>query len=130
MTWNINGLTNLNRDLRLNVIYDTNADIVALNETHQGPTDNFSVIQYKWFSHPRLRKRSNLNRYFGGVGILVKQSLFNEYKITVVDKSHQDILVLLFENDTSEISFLSSLATYALKTHLMAEMAQNPLDIC
>ena len=44
MTWNINGLTNLNRDLRLNVIYDTNADIVALNETHQGPADNFSVI--------------------------------------------------------------------------------------
>ena len=61
---------------------------------------------------------------------LVKESLFNEYKITVVDKSHQDILVLLFENDTSEILFLSSLATYPLRTHLMAEMVQNSLDIC
>ena len=106
ITWNVNGLTSLNTDLRLNMISDINADIVVLNETHHGPTDSVLVKEYKWFSHPRHKKHSNLNRYFGGVGVLVKESFLNEYKVSVIDKSHQDILVLLFENEMSEISFL------------------------
>ena len=77
-----------------------------LNETHHGPEDKLELDDYIGFTHPRLKKHRNINRYFGGVGVLVKRSVLNVFDVCVVDKSTQDLLILLFENKASDISFL------------------------
>ena len=130
MTWNVNGLTSLNKYLCLSMINSINADIVAISETHHGPTESVLVKDYKCFLHPRHKKHSKLNRYFGGVGILVKETLLNDNKISIVDKSHQDILVLLFENETSEISFLVFSCYLASENSPYVEIALNCLVTC
>lgn len=106
MTWNVNGLTEQNTDLRLEIINNLQKDIVVLCETHHQKDTVFNVKDYCWFGHPRLTKHINSRRYFGGDGVLVKYSFLNNYKVTIIDKSMQDMLVLMFESKIHDIRFL------------------------
>ena len=96
-------------DLRKCILNHCKADIIVLNETHHGPEDNFKMEDYIGFTHPRMKKHRNSNRYFGGVGVFVKRSALNVFNVSIVDKLIQDLLILLFENKEnmdSEIFFL------------------------
>ena len=81
MTWNVNGFTDTNKDLRINILNSINADIIVINETHLGPADTLFIDGYKWISHPRLTKHVNLNRYFGGVGVLINETFLNNFNV-------------------------------------------------
>lgn len=67
--WNINGLFNENGDRKFNdpqvkrKIKDL--DIMAFLETHNGPDTHVSIDNYWCYSVSR--KKSNNNRYFGGI---------------------------------------------------------------
>ncbi|CAC5355916.1 unnamed protein product [Mytilus coruscus] len=75
-TWNIGGLisANLNKLTDSNFLNNITAyDIVLLTETHIGKDVNIVLPGYKYF--PVCRPKSANNRYFGGLGIFVKNTI-------------------------------------------------------
>ena len=51
-----------------------------------------SIERYKWFGRNRTNTSKRAVRGSGGVGVLVKESMFDRFSIDIVDKSHEDIL--------------------------------------
>ena len=47
----------------------------------------------------------NANRTHGGVGIFIKDSLYNTYNISILDKSYDGILALLFKDKVTSFCF-------------------------
>ncbi|MDA8031503.1 MAG: endonuclease/exonuclease/phosphatase family protein, partial [Alphaproteobacteria bacterium] len=93
--WNVRGF--VQRDycrLRENVITATDLDIVCLCETFLRNSEIISIEGYKWFGHNRTNISKRAVRGSGGVGVLVKESMFDRFSIDVVDKRHEDILWL------------------------------------
>ncbi len=93
-TWNINGWTDLNANLRINVILSLNLDIICLTETHLRPNSDIHVDGYTWYGHNRSEIHVRAIRASGGLGWLVRNALFHEYDITITDKSYEGILCL------------------------------------
>ena len=81
VSWNINGWTNTNQDLRKAVINKLDPDIVCLVETHLSKEATIEIEGYKWFPHNRLEKNKNAPFTHGGVGILVKDYLLKNFNI-------------------------------------------------
>ena len=93
--WNVRGF--VQRDycrLRENVVTATDLDIVCLCETFLRNSEIISIEGYKWFGHNRTNISKRAVRGSGGVGVLVKESMFDRFSIDIVDKSHEDILWL------------------------------------
>ncbi|MEW8548121.1 MAG: endonuclease/exonuclease/phosphatase family protein, partial [Candidatus Thiodiazotropha sp.] len=74
--WNIGGLSNksYNKLQDPQFIRKINYyDIILLTETHIGNGEKISLSGYSFFSI--CRRKSSNNRYFGGLGILIKNSI-------------------------------------------------------
>ena len=78
--------------LRENVILATNLDIVCLCETFLRNSEAISLEGYKWIGHNRTNISRRAVRGSGGVGVLVKESMFDRFSIDIVDKRYEDIL--------------------------------------
>ena len=78
--------------LRENVILATNLDIVCLCETFLRNSESLSLEGYKWIGHNRTNISRRAIRGSGGVGVLIKESMFNRFSIDTVDKRYEDIL--------------------------------------
>ena len=74
------------------MILATNLDIVCLCETFLRSSDIINIEGYKWFGKNRTSISKTAVRGSGGVGVLVKESMFDRFSIDIVDKSHEDIL--------------------------------------
>ena len=59
-----------------------------------------------WYGHNRKGKHEKARKGSGGVGILVKNSLLNYFKIEVIDKSVDGIIGLRFEKKNTMFSFI------------------------
>ena len=74
------------------MILATNLDIVCLCETFLKSSEIISIEGYKWFGNNRTSISKRAVRGSGGVGVLVKQSMFDRFSVDIVDKNHEDIL--------------------------------------
>ena len=106
MSWNVNGWTQNNQDLRVRVINHLNPDIVCLSETHLDGKNTIELEGYKFFDHNRQAKHRDAPYTHGGVGILVKNQMCQDYVISVVDQSFDGILAIKFSHRISTYSFV------------------------
>ena len=106
MTWNINGWTENNCILRENIISHLKPHILCIIETHLDRDRTIQVNGYQFIKHNRTVKHRRAPKTHGGVGILVKDELYETYNIQVVDKSIDGILGVKFTNKVTEYDFI------------------------
>ena len=75
-----------------------NLDIVGVAETHLSPHDSLEIDGYKWYSHPRQSKHRHAKCFSGGVGFLVKNTIFDSFQVNLLNDSEIDILWLKLTN--------------------------------
>ena len=109
MSWNLAGWTENNKELRRAVLnHDSlRGDIICINETHlSNNIENQPFLEnYTWYGHCRSVTHIRANRTQGGVGIFVHNSLFENYHVSILDKSYDGILGLLFKNKSTNYMF-------------------------
>ena len=84
-----------------------NGDIICISETHmENNSENQPNLEnYTWYGHCRTFRHVRANRTHGGVGIFVRDSIFECYNVSTLDKSYDGILGLLFKNKTTNYMF-------------------------
>ena len=87
--------------LRETIVKGENCDVVTLVETHLSGDNYVNISGYKCFQHNRQLRHFRAKSSFGGLCILVKNCLFEDYTIDIVDKSHEGILAALMKNKVS-----------------------------
>lgn len=92
------GWTKDNHNLREAILNSLNADIITICETHLRDQEVIDINGYSWYGHNRTDIHRNAPKGSGGVGIFIKQCLFNCYNIEVIDKSFEGILTLRLTN--------------------------------
>ena len=105
-TWNINGWTENNKNLRQGILRTLEHDIYCLTETHLKHNDNITLPGYTWFGYNRTFVHVRARKGSGGTGILVKNSLFNVFDINVIDKTFDGIIGIRIVDKISEHSFV------------------------
>jgi len=91
--WNMRGFVrNDHCRLREKVIIASDLDLLCVCETFLRGNDGINIPGYRWFGNNRLNISKRAVRGSGGVGILIKDSLFNKYSIDIVDKNYEDII--------------------------------------
>ena len=103
------GWTLLNSEFRRAILNseDVKSDIICIQETHLADniTNQPELEGYKWRGHCRTQRHINANRTHGGVGIFIKESLYNVYDISILDSSYDGILSMLFKDKVTSYSF-------------------------
>lgn len=102
ISWNVNGWTENNKLLRQEILYSFKADLICLSETHLSFNKNIDLIGYKWYGHNRDLKHSKSPKTFGGVGIFVKNYLFDLFDISIVDNSFDGIIGLKLKHKKTD----------------------------
>ena len=101
------GWTDNNAYLRKAILYEFDADIFGLQETHL--TDNSNnqpnLDGYNWVGHCRKKRHIKSKKTHGGVGIFIKKSLYETYNISVIDNSYEGILGILLKDKITEYCF-------------------------
>lgn len=77
--------------LRAKVIVALALDLLCACEILRG-SDTINIPGYRWFGHKRVNISKRGVRGSGGVGILIKDSFFNNLSVDIVNKSHEDIM--------------------------------------
>ena len=103
------GWTEENCELRKAILKHgkTNEDIIGIQETHlSNNTENQPTLEgYRWFGHCRSVRHVKAKRTHGGIGVFIKEALFQTYAISVLDNSFDGIMCLLFQDKISEYCF-------------------------
>ena len=111
MHWNVNGWTRGNELIRTQILDKINANIICINETFLTGQNTISIDGYTWYEHNRPTKHVNARRGSGGVGLFVRNELFNHFKVEIKDKSIDGILLLQFTHLLSEYTIAIVLST-------------------
>ena len=108
MTWNINGWTELNKEIRSKVIEHVNPDICCLLETHCKDHGNLKVELPHYVSidlnHNRVLMGMTTGRTHGGISMLIKESLLQEFRLSVLDNSIDDYIMVNLKNKVTSHS--------------------------
>ena len=89
------------------MIENFNTDISCLCETWLAKADKINVNGYKWIGQNRSKLAKNAVRGSGGVGLLVKERLYDKFNINVWDSSYEGILWVRFkQQQNSQVVFL------------------------
>ena len=85
----------------------SDADIIGIQETHlDSNTSNQPLLDgYRWFGHCRNIRHIRSKLTYGGIGLFIRESMFDTYTISILDKSYEGILCLLFRDKISEYTF-------------------------
>ena len=81
--------------MRTKLIDHIDAQIICINETHLKNNQTINFDGYKFYAHNRQITHINAPKGSGGVGIFVRNSIYEEYEISIVDKSFDGILGIL-----------------------------------
>ena len=103
---NVNGWTDLNSELRINIIKHSMSDIISLNETKLKKSENLEIDGYFWYGNNRSYTHVEAPTASGGVGFLVRESLANIYNFEEIDKSFTDIIAMKLSHKISNFNFL------------------------
>ncbi|CAC5399192.1 unnamed protein product [Mytilus coruscus] len=77
---NVCGWTLNNYLLRKAIVANINVDILSICETHLKESDKIAVDGNTWKGHNRNEIHRNAPKASGGVGLLIKQWILEEYK--------------------------------------------------
>ena len=102
MHWNVSGWTRDNELIRSQILDKINADIICINETFLTGQNTIFIEGYTWYGHNRSTKHVNARRGSGGVGLFVRNELFTHFKVEIIDKSIDGILLLQVTHLVSE----------------------------
>ncbi len=69
--------------------------ILCISEGHQGKERNIKIENYEYFPHNRTVTHKDTPKMFGGIEIFVKNTIFECYNISVVNRSVKGIQCLL-----------------------------------
>lgn len=83
-----------------------NCDIISIGETHLHVENVLDINGYRWFGFNRGNIHVNAPKPSGGVGILVRNWLIDQFEITVIDKIYDGILGIKFKNRISDFEFI------------------------
>ena len=64
-----------------------NKDVICLSETHLSKKDTVNVDGYSWLGFNRSTKHVRSPFTHGGVGILIKNNMYDQYTINVINCS-------------------------------------------
>ncbi len=103
---NLAGWTSNNAELKKEIIMKCEGEIICVQETHLTKGDVIDIEGYKFFSHPRKVQHKKAPHNFGGVGIFVKNCLFENFVICVVDMSLEGFLLLSLTHKVTERQYL------------------------
>lgn len=79
-------------DLKQRIFLYGNPDFVCLSETHLSDNEIINLKGYKWFGNNRKVSETGRKRKSGGVGILVKNGIFEEYSVSLCSAEFEGIL--------------------------------------
>ena len=99
---NINGWTENNKQLRLALIKYTRPDVLCLQESHLDAGQPLDIEGYLWIGHNRKSKHVRAKKASGGVGILVKDKVLDQYSVSSIDKCFDGILVICLQHKTTD----------------------------
>ncbi|WAR27806.1 hypothetical protein MAR_013510, partial [Mya arenaria] len=95
-----------NENLRIALLNYFDADIISVCETHLSDRNVLNVDGYSWFGFNRTEIHRNAPKASGGVGLLVKQSVVNEYDVATVDRVYDGIIAVSFTNKATGSDFI------------------------
>ena len=82
---NVNSWTKENCHLRESILLSLHADIIFLNETKLKGKEEIELKGYSWFGHNRQNQLKTAKSGSGGVGLLVREELLNDWYINEID---------------------------------------------
>lgn len=97
-TWNVGGMISdgINKSTdKLFIDQIKNYDLVLLTETHIGYNTTIEITDFTYY--PVCRDKSSNNRYFGGLGILVKRNI--RKGISILPNTNKDYQWLMLKKD-------------------------------
>ncbi len=97
-----------NSVLRTSIIQNFNYDIWSISETYLEGDQKIDIVNYEWIVHNRATMNIQAPKTFGGSGLLFKIALYDTYNVQVLDKSHDGILIVCFQDKQTYISFVIS----------------------
>ena len=80
--------------IKLSILNHFELDLIGLAETHLIGNSKVEIPGYTWFGQNRKSLHFRTRKGSGGVGFLVKNSLFDQYDIHVCDDSFEGLLWL------------------------------------
>jgi len=108
--WNVRGWNgNQSSDnylLRAQCINHLDHDIIGIAETHLLRSESINLQGYTWFGNNRKYIHKNANHGSGGVGFLIKNTLLQDFEISILNESHEGILWLQMKHKTDEFLLL------------------------
>ena len=105
-SWNVRGWgKGVNNELRKDILFALNLDILCVCETHLTGNENIIVDGYTWIGNNRKLIPNRARKGSGGVGILVKESLLSQYSISTLDDELDGILWVQFTGDSTRSDF-------------------------
>ena len=81
-------------------------DIICVCETHLSAVEDIFVPGYSWFGYHRTEIHNRTPKPSGGVGILIKKWILDDYNVSIIDKSFNGILGLKFLNRKTDSDFI------------------------
>ncbi len=92
--------------IRQHLIGYIDSDIICLNETHLLKDNELECANYTVIHHNRQEKHVKARKGSGGVAVLVKESVFRDFDVSVIDKAIDGLLVLKFVNLSTDFTFV------------------------
>ena len=92
--------------MRSTLLLSLDPDIICIQETKLLPGQEISLDGYKWIPFNRTYVRKTAKTGSGGIGIFVKQSMYDVYTIKTIDKQHEGILKISLTDKVSEKVFV------------------------
>ena len=108
--WNVRGWhtdhTSDNYQVRHKCIASLGLDIIGIAESHLVGSNVLSLPGFKWFGHNRSVIHPRARCGSGGVGLLVRDYLFNFYNVHVIDHTMEGALWIKFSAVNAAVSFI------------------------
>lgn len=86
------------RELRESILTALNYDIVGLCESHLRNDQTINLEGYHCIGNNRKQISNNAWRGSGGIGFLIKNSLYDNFEVNILDDSRDDILWIYLKN--------------------------------
>lgn len=100
----------MNSKLRRSILLSFDPDFISLNKTHLTGQNVIDIDGYTWFGQNR-KTHIKTKKGSGGVDILIKNNVLQEYEVLSVDKSEDGIACIQLKHAVSKYS-LALLSCY------------------
>lgn len=86
---NVRGWTANTAEIKMKLCKHNDPDLICLAETHLAIDETIAVYGYRFYGKSRVSQRAS-----GGVGILVKDTVYQNYLVEVCSNDTEGILAL------------------------------------